>query len=311
MHNKKLFSGLLLLTILLAGCASGVSRVPGQEQAQFSWSADNPFGSVDLVLTPSGKESVKDNLKFDPKALKNHVERALAAGSLIAKSTEGRLPHLIVEVKDVRVRSNFSAVMWGFMAGNDHITGDVVIVDPLSGELDRFEVSASYALGGFAGGVDSARMGWLYEAFAEETINELTKGNVSGAVVKSRFIESDSQNIANESEASSTSPAMQDSHLMQSDAMKSPAPDYKQQKTNDSIPSAKKAAKTVEYNSAEMVVAVDEGLVDERMEECLDYFGYSSCDRKIVKQKLILEIQKERKRKAIDLYLLQLERNSN
>ncbi len=42
-------------------------------------------------------------------------------------------------------------------------------------EIDRFEVGASYALGGLAGGQDSARMGWLYEKFAEETINELKK----------------------------------------------------------------------------------------------------------------------------------------
>ena len=84
----------------------------------------------------------------------------------------------MVEVKDIRVRSNFSAVMWGFMAGDDHIVGDIVVKATDGLEMDRFEVSSSYALGGFAGGQDSSRMGWLYEAFAEETIKELTKNNI-------------------------------------------------------------------------------------------------------------------------------------
>ncbi len=87
------------------------------------------------------------------------------------------MPKILVEVKDVRVRSNFSAVMWGFMAGNDHITGDIVIQNNNGSELDRFEVSVSYALGGLAGGMDSSRMGWLYETFAEETVKELTKNS--------------------------------------------------------------------------------------------------------------------------------------
>jgi hypothetical protein len=77
-------------------------------------------------------------------------------------------------VTDIRVRTNFSAVMWGFMAGDDHINGIVVARSPTGDELQRFEVSASYALGGLAGGQDEARMGWLYESFAEETLKELT-----------------------------------------------------------------------------------------------------------------------------------------
>ena len=76
-------------------------------------------------------------------------------------------------MKDFRVRSNFTAVMFGFMAGNDSITGDVVLRDAAGKELNRFEVSASYALGGLAGGMDDARMGWLYEKFAELTVENL------------------------------------------------------------------------------------------------------------------------------------------
>jgi len=40
----------------------------------------------------------------------------------------------------------------------------------------KFNVSASYGLGGIAGGQDDVRMNWLYEKFAEHTIAELSGG---------------------------------------------------------------------------------------------------------------------------------------
>lgn len=80
----------------------------------------------------------------------------------------------MVTVTSVRARSNFTAVMFGFMAGDDHIVGDVVVQAANGSELQRFSVSASYALGGLAGGQDSARMNWLYESFAERMTEELT-----------------------------------------------------------------------------------------------------------------------------------------
>ena len=77
-------------------------------------------------------------------------------------------------ITDIRVRSNFSAVMFGFMAGSDRIVGDVIARDAAGKELQRFTVSASYALGGIAGGQDETRMGWLYESFTKEFIKEIT-----------------------------------------------------------------------------------------------------------------------------------------
>ncbi len=175
MREIKLFVGLLVLAMLMVGCASGVSRTKESTQEKFYCSVDNPVGDLQVVLTEEGKADLKDNLKFNPDELKNHLERAFMASSLMKQELKGDLPSLVVEVKEIRVRSNFSAIMWGFMAGNDHITGDIVIKDKNDLELDRFEVSASYALGGLGGGQDSARMDWLYEAFSEETVKELTK----------------------------------------------------------------------------------------------------------------------------------------
>lgn len=167
--------GLLLSLLVLGGCASGVARTGPAVSEKFCCTVSNPVGKVEISFTEQGKLSLADNLKFDPEELKDHIERGLVAKTLINKDLSSELPSLNVEIKDVRVRSNFSAVMWGFMAGNDHITGDIIVKDKSGVEMDRFEVSASYALGGLAGGQDSARMGWLYEEFAEQTLNELTK----------------------------------------------------------------------------------------------------------------------------------------
>ncbi|MDH3317228.1 MAG: DUF4410 domain-containing protein [Gammaproteobacteria bacterium] len=175
MKSLNVIVGMLCVSVLIAGCASGVTRDSSDSAKRTQLSKDNQVAEISVSLTEEAKNKVADNLKFDPAELKNHVQRAMDAKSLLKPESKGTLPVLAIEVKDIRVRSNFSAVMFGFMAGADSITGDIVVKDVGGREIDRFEVSASYALGGLAGGQDSARMGWLYEKFAEETVKELTK----------------------------------------------------------------------------------------------------------------------------------------
>jgi hypothetical protein len=49
----------------------------------------------------------------------------------------------------------------------------VRVLDPTGKTLRSFDVSASYAFGGFAGGQDSIRVNYLYEKFAELTRDQL------------------------------------------------------------------------------------------------------------------------------------------
>ncbi len=173
----KLFA-LALLVGTLAGCSSGVKRSAGAETTgetagstvDASQQTRMSVSEIQIGFTDEAKEQYKDNIKFDPDALASTMRRALAANDLMETEAEN---HLRVTISDVRVRSNFSAVMFGFMAGSDHITGNVEVVDPNGTALDQFEISASYALGGFAGGQDGARMNWLYEKFAELAAKEL------------------------------------------------------------------------------------------------------------------------------------------
>jgi hypothetical protein len=166
---------LVLVIAALAGCASGVKQAddPDRRAAYFS-GGGKVAQDVSLSLSKEAQAKLADNLKFDQEKLLGTVRRAMDAKGLLAKTPDPALPRIEIVITDIRVRSNFSAVMFGFMAGNDSVAGDVIARGPDGKEIQRFSVSASYALGGLAGGQDDARMGWLYETFAQHTVEELS-----------------------------------------------------------------------------------------------------------------------------------------
>ncbi len=110
----------------------------------------------------------------------------------MAKADATDATHLNVEVTGIRVRSSFSAVMFGFMAGSDYVDSTVTFADADNHPVDHFKVSASYALGGIAG-IDSMRMDWLYEKFTEKTLATLapataaTQGDAALAASKKLY----------------------------------------------------------------------------------------------------------------------------
>ncbi|MGO4380512.1 DUF4410 domain-containing protein [Pseudoduganella sp. RAF53_2] len=158
------------LVLALTGCASGV-KVADNAHRQFI--TTQPANAISISLTDDAKKKLSDNMKFNQTALLEQVKRALTAKNMLNENQAGPMNTIEIVVKDMRVRSSFTAVMFGFMAGNDSLTGDVVLKDVQGKELNRFEVSASYALGGLAGGQDESRMNWLYEKFAEHTVENL------------------------------------------------------------------------------------------------------------------------------------------
>lgn len=174
----------LLITSLLVACSSGVTRPQDPEARQAAvpvvLSRTNQVRAVTISVTGKAKDNLAENLKFNQNILLDHIKRALEARELLNAAEGQALPTLDVTITEVRVRSNFNAVMWGFMAGSDHIKGDITLRAADGTETDRFTISASYGLGGLAGGRDEARMGWLYEKFAEEAVNELIGAHAAG-----------------------------------------------------------------------------------------------------------------------------------
>ena len=114
----------LLLAVLVAGCASGVKRAEDSTRRQAYFAGGGKLAKdVTLSMSKNAQSQLSDNLKFDQEKLLATVKRALGAKNLLAKTPDDKLPTIEVVVTDIRVRSNFSAVMWGFMAGDDHING--------------------------------------------------------------------------------------------------------------------------------------------------------------------------------------------
>ena len=173
---KRFIAAAALVPLMLLGaCASGVTPAQRSELSspQFA-TTEKKAKAVTVSLSNEAQKQLPDNLKFNQETLLSTVRRSLEARQMLAPGSNDPLPSIEIVVTSIRARSSFSAVMFGFMAGDDHIKGEIIVRDAAGAELQRFGVSASYALGGLAGGSDESRMNWLYETFAKHTINELT-----------------------------------------------------------------------------------------------------------------------------------------
>ena len=152
----------------LAACAGSAVRKESPDVAAATGTLK--VGTVRARVSDKAREKLPDNIKFDLNALGATIERALTASRLEDRTTENTLD---VEVTNVYIRGTFSAVMFGLFAGADTISGNVRVLDPAGRTLRSFDVTASYAFGGAAGGQDSIRLNYLYEKFAELTREQL------------------------------------------------------------------------------------------------------------------------------------------
>lgn len=160
---------LLLSLFAIAGCSSHVMRL---ESADATRPVVKALKDFRVEMSPEAELQLAEDVEFDMNALRANLQITLEGKNLIAPDGNYRLK---VVVNDIRVRSTFSAVMWGFMAGDDHLRGDVVVLNLAGEQVFNFLASASYAWGGLGGGQDSSRMNWLYEEFSEVIANELLK----------------------------------------------------------------------------------------------------------------------------------------
>jgi hypothetical protein len=164
---------MLLLSLLVI--AGGSTQGTRTENVGATRPVVKALKDFTVEMAPEAKLQLADNVKFDINALRSTLQRTLEGNSLMAPDGNYRLN---VVVNDIRVRSTFNAVMWGFMAGNDHLTGDVIVLNLAGEPAYNFEASASYALGGLGGGQDASRMNWLYEEFSAMIANELLQKKV-------------------------------------------------------------------------------------------------------------------------------------
>jgi hypothetical protein len=157
-----------VIAVLLPACAG--TAVRRESPGNVATVGALTVNSVQTTVSPSAKEQLPNNIKFDLNALNSTIERTLSAANLRDTVVANTLD---VEINNVYIRGTFSAVMLGLFAGADNISGIVRVLDPTGKVLRTFDVSASYAFGGAAGGQDSIRINYLYEKFAELTRDQL------------------------------------------------------------------------------------------------------------------------------------------
>ena len=162
----------LVALVALSGCATNVQHFTDADTPRLI-RANETIRNVAVSLTDAGQKEFADNTDFDQASLLASVKRQLQSKQLLIEAQGGDA--LEIKISSMRVRSTFNAVMWGFMAGSDNVTGEVYLRDPSGKLINHFQVHASYALGGFVGGIQSVRWDWLYNKFAELTVKNLTE----------------------------------------------------------------------------------------------------------------------------------------
>jgi hypothetical protein len=170
----------LLFTASIFGCASTVNRTTGTVKENSSVKEEvvqiikfSPLKSLTVTLDENAQKKLADNTNFSRDNLFSKINSVLTANQYLQTQANNSNLKIEVVVTNLRVRSGVSAIMLGFLAGADSITGQVYVKD---GEkvLDNFEVDISYAFGGAMGDTDT-RMNWMYESFSNKILEELKK----------------------------------------------------------------------------------------------------------------------------------------
>jgi hypothetical protein len=165
---------LVASALVLQACASGVQRQASSTKPKAATISQNtPLRNFVITLTPEAIAKEKETPQFNLADLKRAITANLAKENLLKPINGQSQPSLEVSINDMRVRSTGVAMMAGFLAGADSISGEVKVKTSSSVVIDTFGVSSSYAMGGLAMSGEEMRMNWLYNAFAEELVKEL------------------------------------------------------------------------------------------------------------------------------------------
>lgn len=179
MTVKDLFlSAAFILSI--AGCASTVNRNASNSKETSTVKEEvvqvikfTPLKSLAVTLNSDAQKKLADNENFNKDKLYEKINSTLLTSQYMQLQQNNSNLTMEVVITNLRVRSGAAAIMLGFLAGADSITGQVYVKDNQK-VLDSFEVDISYAFGGAMGDTET-RMNWIYESFSNKILEELKK----------------------------------------------------------------------------------------------------------------------------------------
>jgi len=161
---KKIIIAFYVLS--LAACASSARMDESAQNYQFS---GDKFGQINVKLADKLANDPKKAIRSEQLNLETSLRSYLSANQLFDETSQNQVN---VYIDQLHMRNGFNAVMFGPFAGKDYLGGKVTLVVD-SAEKASFDVKASYALGGIAGGNNSSRLSWMSEKFAEVTANTI------------------------------------------------------------------------------------------------------------------------------------------
>lgn len=176
------FLKLFLFTTIVGsvGCASTVNRGNAsiQEKSEVKEGVIQiinfkPIKVLTVGLDSAAAAKLPDNQNFNVDKLFQKINSTLSTARYLQAQNNSSNLRMEVVITNIRVRSGISAIMLGFLAGADYITGQVSVKDG-DKVIDKFEVDISYAFGGAMGDTDT-RMNWMYESFANKILEEMKK----------------------------------------------------------------------------------------------------------------------------------------
>jgi len=169
MKNARLsrFGFALVTALFLASCSSGVTK----REAHVAYRYDGQtFKKVVVRLSDELAADPEKAYRFQELRLEQSIENRLKANRLYDEQASNVVE---IVIKDFRIRSGLNAQLFGFMAGSDNIEGIVTLKTAEGTVFNEFAVSASYALGGRAGGQDYTRIGYLSSEFGKLTVQTI------------------------------------------------------------------------------------------------------------------------------------------
>jgi hypothetical protein len=163
---------LLVAAFLVLLVGAGCSVVSGGTQTP----SDPPDGTTALAGGRSvGNLTIaldKENLPYDVTSVAEEYEVTRILGNRVREHLEARGAmangslDVTVKIVGMRLRSNGTAIWWGFFAGGDWITVDVVVSENGT-EVNRFQTGTSTVLGGMIYGGRSTRIGRMMKTLGE------------------------------------------------------------------------------------------------------------------------------------------------
>lgn len=155
-----------LLSALVWNCSSSAIR---EGETKIDYKTVKFSDSVNVSYSPEAEKEVLRGGYFNTTEFLGYFKNQLSSkGLLLAKAKD----IIEIQITDARIRSEGVAIWIGTLAGPDKIKGLVTVKNAKGEIVDKIQVSVAYALGGFAGGLNKNRIGYLYSEFTKLVLEQ-------------------------------------------------------------------------------------------------------------------------------------------